>query len=49
MLSAMTDVGFTAQIVKQNQSGHTIYRVEQGPFESMALAKTGQQQLQPPY
>jgi cell division protein FtsN len=45
MLSAMTDVGFTAQIVKQNQSGHTIYRVEQGPFESMALAKTGQQQL----
>jgi cell division protein FtsN len=43
---AIVSVGFEAAIVKVTQGNHKIYHVQQGPYESAALAKSSQQRLE---
>ncbi|MES2218207.1 MAG: SPOR domain-containing protein [Pseudomonadota bacterium] len=46
LLKAIRSVGFDAKVVKISRSGRTIYQIQQGPYESMALATQTQQRMQ---
>jgi cell division protein FtsN len=46
LVSAINSVGFDAKVVKISRGGRTIYQVQQGPYESMALASQSQQRMQ---
>jgi cell division septation protein DedD len=46
LLQAINSVGFEAQVVKISREGRKIYKVQQGPYISMALAMQSQQRMQ---
>jgi cell division protein FtsN len=46
LLKAIRSVGFDAKVVKILRGGRTIYQIQQGPYESMALATQTQQRMQ---
>jgi cell division protein FtsN len=46
MLAALNEVGFQAQIVKVKQGKQAVYRVQQGPYATIPLARLNQQRLQ---
>jgi cell division protein FtsN len=46
LVAAIKSVGFEARVVKISRSGRTIYQVQQGPYENMALATQSQLRMQ---
>ena len=46
LVAAIKSVGFDARVVKILRSGRTIYQVQQGPYENMALATQAQLRMQ---
>jgi cell division protein FtsN len=42
---AIASVGFPVRVVKSKQGNHRIYSVQQGPYDTAALAKSTQQRL----
>jgi cell division protein FtsN len=45
LADALSSVGFTVNVIKASQGGRQVYRVQQGPFTTMELAKANQQKL----
>ncbi|MDR3478035.1 MAG: SPOR domain-containing protein [Gammaproteobacteria bacterium] len=46
LAEALSGVGFKAYVVKINRNGRNIFSVQQGPFRTLAVAKSTQQRLQ---
>jgi cell division protein FtsN len=46
LLEAVNSVGFEGNIVKTEHGDQSLYRVQQGPFETRDLAKLTQQRMQ---